>query len=103
LLTALSYEVAHDAPIDIALSLAWLRSGLGDLAPIFLAPNTDWAAELEETRLNRRIVELIARLRRLPLAAVLLPRLPPADVALKSSCVAGGRGSNRSSRHRARM
>lgn len=63
LLTALSYEVAHDAPIDFALSLAWLRHGIGDLPPVFLAPGWDWPLELESTRLHRRVTELVARLR----------------------------------------
>lgn len=66
LLTSLSYEVAHDAPIDFALSLAWLRHERGGLAPVFLVPpGGDWPAELEATRLRRRIAELIAQLRRL--------------------------------------
>jgi hypothetical protein len=60
-----AYEVAHDAPADIALTWSWLRSGgPDDAAPLFLVPDEAWFGDMEASRLSARIREMVEELRR---------------------------------------
>jgi hypothetical protein len=65
-LRGFAYEVAHDAPADIALNWSWLRFGhhQGDAAPLFLVPDAAWFGDMEASRLSARIRELVEDLRR---------------------------------------